>query len=331
MTGLRSPAGSRPVDEPVRWGILGPGRIAASLARGARLTPETSRIVAVASRDPARARRFAAEFGADRVHASYDALLEDPAVEAVYVTLPNSLHHPWTMRAIAAGRHVLCEKPYTRHPAEAEEAFDAAGRAGVVLSEALMWRHRPQTKRLLELLPRIGELRAIRATFSFVLGDLDDLRAQPTLDGGSLMDVGCYCVSAARLLAGEEPLRVSGELVIGPTGVDIRFAGILRFPSGVVAEFVSGFDADHVGLEAIGSEGSIQVPEPFPGSAGRIIVNGSEVATESGDPYRFELENAAAAIRGRGAPLLGRADAIGQARTISALYRSAEAGVAVEP
>lgn len=319
------------VDRPVSWGILGPGRIATSLARGARLTPETSRIVAVASRDQARARLFADEFGVERVHGTYGALLADPAVEAVYITLPNSFHHPWTMRAIAAGKHVLCEKPYTRRPAEVEEAFDAAERAGVVLSEGFMWRHRPQTRRLLELLPRIGELRAIQATFSFALTDPHDLRAQPTLDGGSLMDVGCYCVSAARLLAGEEPQRVSGEQVIGQTGVDVRFAGILRFPSGVLAEFVSGFDADHVGLEAIGSEGSISVPEPFPGSAGRIVVNGEAIAAEAGDPYRFELEDLAAAIRGRGAPLLGRADAIGQARTIAALYRSAETGVAVEP
>src|SRR5262249_11428982 len=151
----------------------------------------------------------------------------DPDVEAVYISLPNSLHHEWTLRALAAGKHVLCEKPYSRTSAHAEQAFDEAEGRGLVLSEAFMWRHNPQTRVLLDLLPEIGELQTVRATFSFgLLGtprDPDDVRLQPALDGGSLMDVGCYCVSGARMLAGEEPERVYGEQIVGPTGVDARF------------------------------------------------------------------------------------------------------------
>ncbi|MGD0248628.1 MAG: Gfo/Idh/MocA family oxidoreductase, partial [Candidatus Limnocylindrales bacterium] len=258
-----------PSSDKVRWGILGPGRIAARLLREADRAANVS-VVAVGSRSRERATEFASKFGIARVHDSYEALLADRDVDAVYIGLPNSLHHPLTMRALAAGKHVLCEKPYSRHPKQVVEAFDAAEAAGLILMEAFMWRHAPQVRRFMELLPEVGELRSIRATFSFVLTDEADVRLDAGLDGGALMDVGCYCVSASRLVAGAEPTLVFGQQTLAPTGVDEAFSGLLRFPSGMVAEIVAGFTSDHRSLEAIGSKDNIQMRDPWLGEHGGI-------------------------------------------------------------
>ncbi len=318
-----------PTSRVVRWGILGPGYISRRLMRHAREAANAG-IVAVGSRSRERAASFAAEFGIDRAHASYEALLDDPGVDAVYIGVPNSLHHEWTMRALAAGKHVLCEKPYSRHPAQVVEAFDRAAAANLVLMEAFMWRHTPQARRFVDLLPEVGELEAIRATFSFRIGDEADVRLRSDLDGGSLMDVGCYAVSGARLIAGREPVRASGEQTPAPSGVDMSFAGLLRFPGGVLATLHSGFASDHATLEAIGSADSLVLRRPWQGEGRMIWLGDREVPIEPDDPYRLELENMSAAILGEGEPLLGRADALGQARTIAALYESAVAGIAVD-
>ena len=314
--------------EPVRWGILGTADINRKLLKGARLT-DTVDVVAICSRTEERARQAAERFDIPRWHASYEALLADPDVEAVYISVPNSLHHPWTMRALAAGKHVLCEKPYTRHPDAVTEAFDAAESAGLILSEAFMWRHHPQATRLKELLPGIGRLETIRASFNFVLDREADIRLSPELEGGSLMDVGCYCVSGARFSAGEEPELVFGTSVGEPDGVDRRFTGILRFPSGVVAEITSSFNVDHRGLELIGTEGTVFFTDPWQSMPATVIVDGVETPFDEIDPYQCEIENVSAAIRGEVEPRLGRSDALGQARAIEALYRSAAEGSAV--
>jgi predicted dehydrogenase len=314
--------------KPVRWGLLGTGNITRALLTGASKT-EAAEIVAVGSRDEDRAAAFAASNGIARAHGSYEALLADPEVDAVYISLPNGLHHGWTMHALAAGKHVLCEKPYTRHPAEVEEAFDAAEAAGLVLEEGFMWRHHPQVALLRRMVAEIGPLQFIRATFSFVIKDEADVRLSADLDGGSLMDVGCYCVSGARLLAGEEPSEILGVAAFDDGGVDRRFTGILRFPGGPIAEFSSGFTADHRGLEAIGRDGSVRATDPWQSKPASIWRDGVETVVPQADPYMLELEDMAAAIRGERPALLGRADALGQARTIDALYRSAETGVVV--
>ena len=312
----------------VRWGIIGPGGISAILLRDLGRASNFE-VVAVASRDRSRARTFASRFGIGSVHGSYEELLADPSVDAVYIGLPNSLHHPMTMKALAAGKQVLCEKPYTRHPDEVTAAFDEAEARHLFLMEAFMWRHRPQVRRFVELLPEIGELVAIRASFSFVLHNLDDVRLDPILDGGALMDVGCYSVSGARLVAGEAPVRVFGEQKLAPSGVDNEFTGLLRFPSGVVAQISAGFTSDHRSLEAIGSKATLAIRDPWLGESGGVTLNGQEITVADDDAYRLELENLSAAILGQGRPLLGRADALGQARTIEALYRSAELGTPV--
>lgn len=286
-------------------------------------------VIAAGSRNLDRAQEFATRFGIPRAYGSYEALLADPAIDAVYIASPNSLHHPMTMKALAAGKHVLCEKPYSRHPEQVIEAFDAAEVAGLQLMEAYMWRHWPQTRRFMELLPSVGELSSIRATFSFVLAKAGDVRLDAALEGGALMDVGCYGVSGSRLVAGAEPARVFGEQTVGPSGVDERFAGVLRFPSGLVAEIVADFKSEQRSLEAVGSEGTLLAHDPWLNQLGGIELNGRAQPVDSDDAYRLEMENLSAAILGRGKPLLGRADALGQARTIDALYRSAASGAAV--
>jgi predicted dehydrogenase len=230
---------------------------------------------------------------------------------------------------LAAGKHVLCEKPYTRHPEQVAEAFDAAAAAGLVLMEAFMWRHSTQVRRFMELLPEVGELQSIRATFSFVLTKEGDLRLDAGLEGGSLMDVGCYCVSGSRLVAGAEPALVFGRQTLAGSGVDAAFSGLLQFPSGLVAEIVCGFTSEHRSLEAIGSKATLLMRDPWLAELGGMTLDGREIAVVDEDRYRLELENMSAAILGKGQPLLGRADALGQARTIDALYRSAASGEAV--
>ena len=317
-----------PSSRVVRWGILGPGSIASRFMRRAS-EAANAEVVAVGSRTPERAAAFAATHGIARAHGSYEALLDDPAVDAVYIGVPNSLHHPWTMRALAAGKHALCEKPYSRHPAEVAEAFDAADRAGRILMEAFMWRHTPQARRFVELLPEVGTLQAIRATFSFRIDGPADVRLQADLDGGSLMDVGCYAVSGARLVAGSEPVRVLGEQTAAPSGVDMTFAGLLRFPGDVIATIGSGFTSDDASLEAVGDANILVMRSPWQGQARAIWLGDREIPVTPVDPYPLELENMSAAILGEGRPLLGRADALGQARTIAALYESATTGAAV--
>ena len=319
----------------VRWGFLSTARINRRLLAAAEKT-DAAEVVAVASRDLDRAEAYAVEHGISRSHGSYEALLEDSEVDAVYISLPNSLHVEWSVRALAAGKHVLCEKPLTRSPEEAEYAFEAADRAGRILMEAFMWRHSPQTAKLAQLVEGgvIGELQLVRATFSFPLEGRRNIRLDPDLGGGALMDVGAYCVSATRLLAGE-PERVYGEQVIGDSGVDVLFTGVLRFPRGVLAEIDAGmYLPRRDGLEAVGTEGSLVISDPW--LAQRLVLHlrrgesREEIALPPADPYRLELENMCAAIGGEAKPLLGREDAFGQARALDALYKSADEGRPVE-
>ena len=316
----------------VSWGLLSTANINLPILAAARAS-DLAEVTAVASRDSARAEAYAREHGLERAHGSYEALLEDPDIEAVYISLPNALHVPWTLRALEAGKHVLCEKPFSRRAEDVERAFDLAESLGLVLSEAFMYRHHPQTAKLAELVAEkaIGQLRVVRAAFSFPLTaerGTDDTRFDPDLDGGAMMDVGCYCVNAIRLLAGE-PEHVNAEQVLGPTGVDVVFAGTLSHADGVLAHFDCGFVLPRRSeLEVVGEEGSLFVATPFqvtsPGIEIRRADGVEHVAVEPGDSYQFELENVSAAIRGEAPPLLGRDDAVGQARTIEALYGAAE-------
>lgn len=317
------------MDTPVRWGILSTARINRLVIPGLQESPETE-LVAVASRDRVHATEYAREWGIPRAHGSYEALLDDPEVDAVYISLPNGPHVEWSVRALDAGKHVLCEKPLTRNPDEAERAFDAADRNERLLMEAFMWRYHPQTRRLVALLEEIGPVERIEARFGFT-ADEGNVRLSRELDGGALMDVGCYCVSSARLVAGE-PLEVSGEQRTGGDGVDVHFEGRLVFPGGVEATFECGLDMEDVDtLEVFGKNGSVFLDDPWHGREPVLVVNGREIREEPIDPYRAEVENLSRAACGLEAPLLGRADAVGQARAIAALYRSAETGEVASP
>jgi D-xylose 1-dehydrogenase (NADP+, D-xylono-1,5-lactone-forming) len=317
----------------LRLGIISTAHINRLVIAGARESDRVE-ITAVASRDLARAEAYAREWGIERAHGSYDELLADPDLDAVYNPLPNSMHVEWSIRALEAGKHVLCEKPLSRRPEDVERAFHVAERQGRVLTEAFMWRHNPQAERLKQLVSdgTVGEPRVIRAAFSFTITDDANIRLAADLDGGALMDVGCYCVSGCRFLAGE-PERVYGTGVF-ERGVDTVFAATMSFAGGVIGQFDCGFRLpDRDELEVVGSEGSIFLDDPWHARRPVIEVRRGEaveeIALEPVNSYRLELENLADAAEGQAELLLGREDAVAQARAIDALYRSAETGSVV--
>ncbi len=321
--------------EPVKWGILSTADINRLVIPPAQASEKVD-LVAVASRTQDRADEYAAKWGIPRAHGSYEALLADPEVEAIYISLPNTMHVEWSIKAAQAGKHVLCEKPFDSDPDKVDDAFDAADAAGTYLMEAFMWRHNPQTKKLQELLHdgAIGELRLVRAVFSYGLYDESNIRLRTDLEGGALMDVGCYCISGSRLIAGE-PESVFGRQWTGPSGTDWVFTGSLQFPDDVLGLFDCGTAmTNRDELEAVGSEGSLFLDDPWHCRKPVIeLRRGGEVErieVEPADSYGLELENLSDAVRGVGTPLLGRDDAVAQARVIQALFRSAAADTADE-
>src|SRR6476659_2933595 len=318
----------------VKWGILSTADINKKLLAGAAETDDVE-VVAVGSRTHERAEEFAQEWDIPRAYGTYEALPADPDVEAIYLPLANTMHSEWSIKAMEAGKHVLCEKPFSRHIGDVERAFAAADATGMHLSEAFMYRHHPQTARLAEIVASgaIGELRVIRSVFSYSLYDADNIRLRPDVEGGALMDVGCYCISGARLLGGE-PESVVGAAHIGSSGTDWVFAGMMRFPGDVVALFDCGTSLPNRDeLEAIGTEGSLFLDDPWHCGTPVIELRRNDsverIEIEPANPYRLELEDLNAAIRGERSPLLGREDAMGQVRAIDALFRSHEAGGAV--
>jgi D-xylose 1-dehydrogenase (NADP+, D-xylono-1,5-lactone-forming) len=320
----------------VKWGIVSTADINRKVIPGAHASPKVD-LIAVASRDQAHADVYAKRWEIERAYGSYEALLADPEIEAVYISLPNTMHCDWSVKALEAGKHVLCEKPLSRHTDEVEAAFDAAARTSLSLSEAFMYRHNPQTSRAKELVDggAIGELRLVRSAFSYSLYDKGNIRLRTDVEGGALMDVGCYTVSGSRLFAGE-PEKVHGEAWFGPSGTDWVFGGTLRFPGDVLALFDCGTAMpERDELEAIGSEGSLFLDDPWHCNVPVIELRRDgrveRIELEPVDSYRLELENVSDAIRGEGELLLGRDDAVGQARVLEALHQSATSGTPVSP
>jgi predicted dehydrogenase len=316
---------------PVKWGIVSTADINRKVIPGAHASGKVD-LLAVASRDRARADAYASKWEIPRAYGSYEELLADPELEAVYISLPNTLHAEWSIKALDAGKHVLCEKPFSRHPEEVEASFDAAERNGRLLSEAFMYRHNPQTAKLAELVREgaIGQLRLIRSAFSYGLYDEENIRLRTDVEGGALMDVGCYNVSGSRLLGGE-PERVWGEAWYGPSGTDWVFTGTLRFPGDVIATFDCGTAlVERDELEAIGSEGSLFLDDPWHCNVPVIELRRDDgverIELEREDSYRLELENLSDAIRGEAELLLGREDAVAQAKALEALHRSGTGG-----
>jgi D-xylose 1-dehydrogenase (NADP+, D-xylono-1,5-lactone-forming) len=312
-----------------RWGLLSTAAINDAILEGIRRT-DIAEVVAVSSRDRERAEAYARERDIGRAHGSYEELLADPDVDVVYVALPNALHVEWAIRALEAGKHVLSEKPLSVDPREVERAFDAADRAGRLLMEGFMWRHQPQAKKLAELAHdgTIGEVRLARAQFSFTLTRDDDVRWLADLGGGSLLDVGCYCVNALRLVAGE-PTNVLAQQVLAPGGADKRFSATLAFDSGAVGHFDCGFDLPmRREVEVVGSDGVLFLEPAFGSDEGVLWLRRSDAVEEIELPathrYQLEVENFSRATRGEEPPLLDRAESVAQARALAALLRSAE-------
>ena len=325
----------------MRWGVLGAADIAVKQVIPAMQRGRLSRIVAIASRDRAKAEAAARSLGIPRAHASYEALLDDADVEAIYVPLPNHLHVPWSVRAVEAGKHVLCEKPIARTAAEARALCAARDRAGVLVGEAFMVRTHPQWHRVRELVAagRIGELRYVHGHFSYYRRDPDDVRSKPEYGGGVLLDIGCYPVTMSRWLFGAEPLEVAAVLERDPDfKVDRLVSGLLRFPSGQASFAVAGQAALHQRMQLLGTKGRIEVELPFnppPDHAVRLFVDdgrdlrGSGVETITVEPvnqFTLQGERFSEAVRGRGSVPVPLEDAVANMAVLDALFRAADTG-----
>lgn len=318
----------------LRWGLLSTARINRALIPALRAS-DRSDLVAVASRDAARADAWAREREIPRSFGSYEELLSDPDVDVVYNPLPNHLHAEWTIRAAGAGKHVLCEKPLALTTAEVDRIAAAASGAGVVVAEAFMYRHHPQTHRVLSLVESgaLGELRVIRGGFSFPLTRENDVRLDPAMGGGSLWDVGCYPLSFARAIAGAEPVEAFGWQVSGPSGVDLVFAGQLRFPGGVLAQIDAGFAAPfRTPTEVVGSEGVLRVSRSFKPTTREVLElwrgdSVEEIPVEGPEElYLGEVTDLEAAVLEGRSPAVSLADSRGNVAAIEALLRSAREG-----
>ena len=319
----------------LRWGLICTARINRALIPAIRAA-NRSELVAVASRDLARAQEYARQWEIPRAHRSYAALLADPDVDVIYNALPNGLHCAWTVQAADAGKHVLCEKPLALDVAEVDRMAEAARRNGVVVFEAFMYLHHPQTFKVQELIRQgaIGEVRTVYATFFFALDRPDDPRLDPAMGGGALWDVGCYPVSFARMVADDDPVETSGWQVTGPSDVDLTFAGQTRFAGGALAQIACSFQATfHRGAEIVGGEGAITLKDPWkPGAdsePGVSLRHGDDVEwlpVEDVDPALCEVRAMEACVLDGAPPVVPLAASRGHVTTINALYESARTG-----
>jgi predicted dehydrogenase len=328
-------------DGALRWGVMSTANIGRAAVNPAIQASTNGTLEAVASRDAERTRAFAQAHGIGRHHGSYEALLDDPEVDAVYIPLPNALHREWTIRAAQAGKHVLCEKPLALDAAECLEMEAAARDAGVLLMEAFMYRFHPRTERVVEMLREgaIGDVRSVRSAFTFRLTRPDNIRFDPDLGGGALMDVGCYCVNAARTLTGMEPVEAIATARWTGRGVDDELTGVLRFPEEVTAHFDASLTMERREFyEVAGTDGQLRVDGAFLPGTDEVVIEqhhgregGTLHAVGGADEYRCMVEHFAACVL-EGRPVrYPAAEAAANMRAIEALYRSARAGGRPEP
>lgn len=292
-------------------------------------------VAAVGSRDLARARAYARTWDIPRAYGSYDEVLGDDEVDLVYIALPNALHVAWTLRAIAAGKHVLCEKPMALLPSDVDRIAAAARERNVIVAEAFMYRHEPLTDRMLTLLRQgaIGPLRAMHIGFTYRRSREADVRLSAALGGGCLWDVGCYPVSYARLVAGSEPVEVFGTAEVGTSGVDEAFTGLLRFADGLVATIHANFHAEYrTWADVSGADAAMRIAAPFKPAAQESIElrRGDLVQTLviDGSPELFvrEVDDIVRAILDGTPPRISLEDSRGNAATLAALHESARTG-----
>jgi predicted dehydrogenase len=314
----------------LRIGVLGAARITpAALIRPARSVPEVQ-IAAVAARDPGRAAAFAARHKIETIHSSYAELLADRSIGAVYIPLPNALHAEWTLRAIAAGKHVLCEKPMTSNATEAAQVAEAAANAGVVVTEAFHYRYHPLISRVLELVPTLGELRHVETRLCFPLPRFGDIRYSYELGGGAMMDAGCYTVHALRTLAGAEPEVVAARAALRSSQVDRAMVADYRFPGGATGRTTASLWSRHVlslSAKVLGERGSLTIfnyvmPQFFHRLTVKVDGRTRRERVPGEATYVYQLRAFAKAVGG-GPNLTPAADAVRNMRVIDAVYTAA--------
>ena len=324
---------------PVRWGILGAANIALKKVIPGMRGSALAQVVAIASRDIAKARAAANSLGIPRAYGSYQELIDDPDIEAIYNPLPNHLHVPWSIRAAERGKHVLCEKPIALTAREARELLDVRDRTGVQIGEAFMVRTHPQWHKVREIIAsgRIGELRLITGHFSYYRRDPGDIRGRVEWGGGALMDVGCYPITISRWLFGAEPTEVMGLIDRDPDmQVDRLTSGLLRFERGQATFSCATQLVHYQAIQIFGTTGRIDVRIPFnppPGDECRIFVDDGRDVEGSGieaitlppvDQYALQADRFSEAVRGVGSVPVSLEDAMGNMAVIDALFRSAE-------
>ena len=318
----------------LRLGIMGAARIALGGIIPAAERSEGAEVAAVATRGGEKGAAVRELVPDAEVFEDYASLLESDGVDAVYVPLPNSMHVEWTLRALEAGKHVLCEKPFSLEATGAREAVEKAREGGLALMEGFMYRFHPQTARLAEILESgaIGEVRQAVAEFGHRLDDPEDVRGVGSLGGGSLGDVGCYCVSGLRLAFGSEPVRATSFGRFDDEGSDRDLGGVLEFEGGVGLISCSISSSRRERLEIVGTDGRITLSAPFRAdkAGGELeIRSGVKLDTESfesGDPYKDELEEFARAVHEGRDPAVGPDEILGNAQALDALLRSARSG-----
>lgn len=329
------------MSDTIRWGILSTSRHAAATWIPACQASKRGEVVAVASRDAARARQYAAEHHIPRSFGDYESLLASPDVDAVYIPLPNHLHKEWTIKAAGAGKHILCEKPLGLNAAEAEEMVAACRAAGVRLAEAFQWRHHPQAERARELVRSgaIGALRLIEAGFTFPLSRSGDVRWDPAKGGGALYDVGCYPVALTRYITGQEPASVTAQATWSQTGVDDLLVATLEFPGGVFAKIHGGFvlPLDRY-FRLVGTDGWLLVDYAYNPKDDRpnvIQQYGPDWTLQASfeieplNAYTLMIDDYSERLLANREPLFPAEDAIGNMRAIDALYQAARTGQTV--
>lgn len=333
-------------DGKVRWGVLSTAHIADALVRAIRLT-SNGVLAAVASRDLAQARAWAAERDVHHAFGSYEEMLASDVVDAVYIPLPNALHKEWSIRAMRHGKHVLCEKPLAASADDVREMIAVAESTGMKLMEAFMYRFHPVTARLAEMVANraVGDTKVIRATFGFLLTKPTDIRWSAELAGGSLMDVGCYCVNVVRLLAGTEPVAVTASALWAPTGVDESLVGTLEFPGGLLAAVDCSFSMGVVLQQMVtvsGTEGRIVVPQPFRRAdlpvdividravGGDYLSHTDTIQVPGAAQYALMVEHFADAVLHDTPLAYTLRDSLGNMQVLDALKESARTGKRVE-
>ena len=321
----------------LNWGLLSTARINNALIPPLRAS-KRNKLLAVASRSQENADAYAKEKKIGRAHGSYEALLADPEIDVIYNPLPNHLHAEWTIKAVEAGKHVLCEKPLALSVDEVDAIQAAALKHGRIVAEAFMYRHHPQTLKVQELVQggALGVIRLVKGSFSFMLNREGDVRLNPEWGGGSIWDVGCYPISYTRSALGAEPLEVFGQQVTGPTGIDSTFVGQMRFPNDVYAQFDSSFVIPfHAFVEIVGSEATLSVPNPFKPNENEKIYLTRDGKTETikikgQELYIGEVEDMADAILLGKEPRVRLDDSRANVQTIRCLLESAQTGKSVK-